>query len=255
MDMEKEQPQPGRGVYILPNLFTTASLFAGFFGMLLAVRGNIEACAIAILFSAVMDGLDGKVARLTNSASEFGVQYDSLADLVAFGLAPAMLLWQWELHDFNRMGIAAAFIYAACGALRLARFNVSTAATGKRFFIGLPIPAGGCTIVTFVFFAGMFPDGFQPIKPYLALLLAVGVGVLMVSRVRYFSFKEYDFLRAHPIRTMLVFLLILSSVVSFPRVMGFVLCAVYIAGGILYTFVILPRRDRQLLRALSPQSD
>ena len=101
----------------------------------------------------------------------------------------------------------------------------------------------------------MFPDGFQPIKPYLALLLAVGVGVLMVSRVRYFSFKEYDFLRAHPIRTMLVFLLILSSVVSFPRVMGFVLCAVYIAGGLIYTFVILPRRDRQLLRALSPQSD
>ena len=253
--MTTESKKPRKGVYLLPNMITTLSMFLGFLSMVWAGQGRFESACMAILLSAVMDGLDGKVARLTNTASEFGVQYDSLADLVAFGLAPAMLLWQWELHDFNRMGIAAAFIYAACGALRLARFNVSTAATGKRFFIGLPIPAGGVTIGTVVFFASMFPEGFQPIKPYLALLLAVGVGVLMVSRVRYFSFKEYDFLRAHPIRTMLVFLLILSSVVSFPRVMGFVLCAVYIAGGILYTFVILPRRDRQLLRALSPQSD
>ena len=223
--------------------------------MVWAGQGRFEAACMAILLSAVMDGLDGKVARLTNTASEFGVQYDSLSDLVAFGLAPAMLLWQWELHDLNRMGIAAAFIYAACGALRLARFNVSTAATGKRFFIGLPIPAGGCTVVTFVFFAGLFPEMLQPAKPYLALLLAVGVGILMVSRVRYFSFKEYDFLRAHPIRTMLAFLLVLATVISFPRVMGFMLCAVYIAGGLVYTLVILPRRDRQLLRALSPQSD
>ena len=210
---------------------------------------------MAILLSAVMDGLDGKVARLTNTASEFGVQYDSLSDLVAFGLAPAMLLWQWQLQSFNRVGIAAAFIYAACGALRLARFNVSTAAAGKRFFIGLPIPAGGCTIVTFVFFAALFPEVLQPVTPYVALLLALGVGTLMVSRVRYFSFKEYDFLRAHPVRTMLAFLLVLATVISFPRVMGFMLCAVYIAGGLVYTFVILPRRDRQLLRALSPQSD
>ncbi|GAB1254693.1 CDP-diacylglycerol--serine O-phosphatidyltransferase [Desulfovibrio sp. TH_2024_36128] len=230
-------------------------MFLGFLSMVWAGQGRFEAACMAILLSAVMDGLDGKVARLTNTASEFGVQYDSLSDLVAFGLAPAMLLWQWQLQSFNRVGIAAAFIYAACGALRLARFNVSTAAAGKRFFIGLPIPAGGCTIVTFVFFAALFPEVLQPVTPYVALLLALGVGTLMVSRVRYFSFKEYDFLRAHPVRTMLAFLLVLATVISFPRVMGFMLCAVYIAGGLVYTFVILPRRDRQLLRALSPQSD
>ena len=253
--MAPEVKKPRKGVYLLPNMITTLSMFLGFLSMVWAVQGRFESACFAILLSAVMDGLDGKVARLTNTASEFGVQYDSLSDLVAFGIAPAMLMWQWELSALGRMGLAAAFIYAACGALRLARFNVSTAAVGKRFFIGLPIPAGGCTVVTFVFCAAHFPAIMASALPYMTLFLAIGVGVLMVSKVRYFSFKEYDFLRAHPIRTMLFFLLVLGTVISFPRVMGFVLCAVYIVGGVLYTFVILPRRNRQLLRALSPQSD
>lgn len=253
--MAPEVKKPRKGVYLLPNMITTLSMFLGFLSMVWAAQGRFESACFAILLSAVMDGLDGKVARLTNTASEFGVQYDSLSDLVAFGIAPAMLMWQWELSALGRMGLAAAFIYAACGALRLARFNVSTAAVGKRFFIGLPIPAGGCTVVTFVFCAAHFPAAMASALPYMTLVLAIGVGVLMVSKVRYFSFKEYDFLRAHPIRTMLFFLLVLGTVISFPRVMGFVLCAVYIIGGIVYTFVILPRRNRQLLRALSPQSD
>ena len=253
--MASELKKPRKGVYLLPNMITTLSMFLGFLSMVWSAQGRFEAACFAILLSAVMDGLDGKVARLTNTASEFGVQYDSLSDLVAFGIAPAMLLWQWNLSALGRVGVAAAFIYAACGALRLARFNVSTAAVGKRFFIGLPIPAAGCTVVTFVFCAAHFPNIMNAVLPYMALVLAVGVGVLMVSRVRYFSFKEYDFLRAHPIRTMLSFLLVLATVISVPRVMGFVLCAVYIAGGLVYTFVILPRRNRQLLRALSPQSD
>ena len=253
--MAPEVKKPRKGVYLLPNMITTLSMFLGFLSMVWAVQGRFESACFAILLSAVMDGLDGKVARLTNTASEFGVQYDSLSDLVAFGIAPAMLMWQWELSALGRMGLAAAFIYAACGALRLARFNVSTAAVGKRFFIGLPIPAGGCTVVTFVFCAAHFPAIMASALPYMTLFLAIGVGVLMVSKVRYFSFKEYDFLRAHPIRTMLFFLLVLGTVISFPRVMGFVLCAIYIIGGVVYTFVILPRRNRQLLRALSPQSD
>lgn len=250
-----ENKKPHRGVFLLPNMITTLSMFLGFLSMVWAVQGRFEEACMAILVSALMDGLDGKVARLTNTASEFGVQYDSLADLVAFGLAPAMLLWQWQLQAFGRLGVAAAFIYAACGALRLARFNVSAAAVGKRFFIGLPIPAGGCTVVTFIFFASLLPEFLESVTPYFALLLSVGVGVLMVSRVRYFSFKEYDFLRAHPFRTMVTFLFLLALVVSLPRLFGFLLCALYIAGGLVYTFVVLPRRNRQLLRALSPQSD
>ena len=253
--MAPEVKKPRKGVYLLPNMITTLSMFLGFLSMVWAVQGRYESACFAILLSAVMDGLDGKVARLTNTASEFGVQYDSLSDLVAFGIAPGMLMWQWQLSALGRMGIAAAFIYAACGALRLARFNVSTAAVGKRFFIGLPIPAAGCTVVTFVFCAAHFSAGMLGALPYMTLVLAIACGVLMVSKVRYFSFKEYDFLRAHPIRTMLFFLLVLGTVISFPRVMGFVLCAVYIVGGVVYTFIILPRRNRQLLRALSPQSD
>ena len=245
--------KPGRGAYLLPNMLTTLSMFLGFLSMVWAGQGRFEQAGMAILASALMDGLDGKVARLTNTASEFGVQYDSLADLVAFGLAPAILLWHWQLCNFGRVGVAAAFIYAACGALRLARFNVSTAVTGKRFFMGLPIPAGGCTVVTFIFFAALFPGSLNTVTPYAALLLAVAVGVLMVSRVRYFSFKEYDILTAHPVRSMLAFLFLLALVVSVPRVFGFAYCALYIAGGLVYTFVLLPRHDRKLLRSLAPQ--
>jgi len=254
MDMN-EVKKPRKGVYLLPNMITMSSMFLGFLSMIWAVQGRFEDACMAILVSALMDGLDGKVARPTNTASEFGVQLDSLADLVAFGLAPAMLLWQWQLDQFGGLGMAAAFIYAACGALRLARFNVSTATVSKRFFIGLPIPAGGCTVVTFVFFAGLFPAFLMPAIPWMTLLLAVGLGVLMFSRVRYFSFKEYDFLRAHFISAMLAFLFLLAALVSWPRFFSFVFCAVYIAGGLIYSFVILPRRDRQLLRALSPQDD
>ena len=137
--MEKKKPH--KGVYLLPNMITTLSMFFGFLAIVWAVQSRYETSGMAILLAALMDGLDGKVARLTNTASEFGVQYDSLADMVAFGLAPTFLLWQWQLQHFGRLGVAAAFIYTACGALRLARFNISNTAVGKCFFIGLPIPA------------------------------------------------------------------------------------------------------------------
>lgn len=247
--------KPRRGVYVLPNLITSLSMFMGFLCMVWAVQGRIEAAVCAIFLSALLDGMDGKVARLTGTASEFGVQYDSLADLVAFGVAPAMLMWQWQLESFGRVGVAAAFLYAACGALRLARFNVSTAVVSKRFFIGLPIPAGGCTLATFVLFAGMLPAVLAPVVSWLCLILVVAIGLLMVSKVRYFSFKEYDFLRAHPIRSLVCALVALALVYSQPRIFGFLLCALYIAGGLVYTLVILPRRNRQLLRALSSSDD
>ena len=247
--------KPRRGVYVLPNLITSLSMFMGFLCMVWAVQGRIEAAVCAIFLSALLDGMDGKVARLTGTASEFGVQYDSLADLVAFGVAPAMLMWQWQLESFGRVGVAAAFLYAACGALRLARFNISTAVTGKRFFIGLPIPAAGCTVVAFLYFAGILPEFFLPALPYISIVIALGLGVLMVSRVRYFSFKEYDFLRAHPVRYLLAVMVIFGLVYAQPRLFGFLLCAVYICGGLYYSFVILPRRNRQLLRALNLQDE
>ena len=255
MDSEKRKRLYRRSGYLLPNMITTLSMFLAFLSMVWSIQGRFEASCMAILFSALMDGLDGKVARLTHTASEFGVQYDSLADAVAFGFAPAILLWQWQLSTFGRLGVAVAFFYAACGVLRLARFNVSAASGSKRFFVGLPIPAGACTVVTFVYFSTLLPEFLTGAIAYMTLLLSVCAGLLMVSRVRYFSFKEYDFLRAHPIRSMVTFFFLLGLVASLPRLFGFLFCTAYIIGGLVYTYILVPRRDRQLLRVLAQQGD
>jgi len=244
------QKRVHKGVYILPNLLTTASLFSGFLGMLWALDGDFDGAAMAILFAALMDGLDGKVARLTNTASEFGVQYDSLSDLAAFGIAPALILWQWHLHVFGRLGIAVAFMFAACGALRLARFNVSAnqATAGKKFFTGLPIPAAGCTVATFILFQDCIPPSMRGLLPPAVLLLALVLGMLMVSRIRYASFKEYGFLRAHPFSSFVTVVLLFSLIVSQPRLLGFLILIGYIFSGLIYSFIILPRRNKELLR-------
>ena len=242
-----------KGVYILPNLITSASLFSGFLGIIWAIGGNVDGAAMAILFAALMDGLDGKVARLTNTASEFGVQYDSLADLLAFGVSPAVLLWQWHLHSFGRLGIAVTFIFAACGALRLARFNVAAGNvnTSKKFFMGLPIPAAGCTVSCLVLFKEYVPNFLQGMLPHFTLALALFLALLMVSRVRYASFKEYGFVRARPFSTFVSVLLLFSLIVSQPRLLGFLIMLTYLASGLIYSFVILPRRNRELLRSLN----
>ncbi len=249
--MSTERATPRRGVYILPNLFTTASLFAGFVGLIWASEGNYALCATAILFSALMDGLDGKVARLTNTASEFGVQYDSLADLVAFGVVPGFMLYSWQLHQFGRLGIAVAFLFAACSALRLARFNVSTAVTPKKFFIGLPTPAGGCTLATLVFFEPYLPEYLTQYFAPFALALTFIISFLLVSRVRYASFKEYGFLKAHPFSSMVSAILLFVLIASEPKLLGFVVFAGYIISGPVYTFAFLSRRSSKLLSDLS----
>ncbi len=244
-----------KGVYILPNMITTMSLFAGFLGMIWATVGRFEDAALAILFAALMDGLDGKVARLTNTASEFGIQYDSLADLVSFGVSPAFLMWQWHLSSYGRIGIAATFIFVACAALRLARFNVSTAVISKKFFIGLPTPAAGCTLASLVFFSQYFPQIMTGLLPSLTLFFTVVLGILMVSRVRYYSFKEYTFLRARPFSSMVSVILLFALIISQPKLLGFLIAFGYIVGGLVYTFIILPRRNRELLRGLSLQDE
>lgn len=249
--MNEQRPTPRKSVYILPNLFTTASLFSGFMGMIWAAEGNFEMCAMAILFSALMDGLDGKVARLTNTASEFGVQYDSLADLAAFCVVPAFMVYQWHLHQYGRLGIAVAFLFTACGALRLARFNVSTAVTPKKFFIGLPTPAGGCTLATMVFFAPYLPESMAHIFPAFVLGMTFISSFLMVSRVRYASFKEYGFLKAHPFSSMVSAILLFVLIISEPKLLGFVVFAGYIISGPIYTFLFLSRRSSKLLGDLS----
>ena len=190
-------PPRSRAIYLLPNLFTTAGLFSGFYAIISASNGDFVQASIAVFVAALMDGLDGRVARLTGTSSEFGVQYDSLADLVSFGMAPALVMYHWSLaslkfdsHVMGRVGWAAAFLYAACAALRLARFNTQVAVVDKRWFVGLASPAAAGLMMSFVwaFADGSLGLGGEQLR-YVALAVTVVSGLLMVSRVRFWSFK------------------------------------------------------------------
>ncbi len=248
--MERPLP-PHKGVYILPNLFTTASLFAGFLGLVYCTSGNFERCAMAILFSAIMDGLDGKVARLTNSASEFGVQYDSLADLVAFGVTPSFMMYKFSLHQYGKVGIGICFLFTMCAALRLARFNISTAITNKKFFTGLPTPAAGCALALFMLFIPYLPEFVLRFFSPLALCFTAGLAFLMVSNIRYASFKEFGFVKTHPFPTMVSVCVLFALIISNIRVFGFVSLLGYLISGIVYTYIILPRRTNSINKKVS----
>jgi len=196
--MDETQPTPrprGRGIYLLPNLFTTGGLFAGFYAIIAATQGRFDDACIAVFVAGILDGLDGRVARLTNTQSEFGVQYDSLADLVSFGLAPALVMYHWALQEMRldgpipgKIGWVAAFVYAACAALRLARFNSQVGQVDKRWFIGLASPAAAGLVASFVWTCDDLGFTGEQLR-YLALGVTVTAGLLMVSRMRYFSFK------------------------------------------------------------------
>lgn len=200
-------PRPKKGIYLLPNLLTTGALFGGFFAVLSGFSGGYEIAAIAIFVAMVFDGLDGRVARMTNTQSDFGVQYDSLSDMVSFGIAPAIVIYGWGMQGLGKVGIAAAFVYASCAALRLARFNVQSSVNSGKFFIGLPSPAAAALIAGFVWSA----QSLQPswlLSCFTALLTAVA-GLLMVSNFKYPSFKQID------LRGRVPFVVILSIVMSF----------------------------------------
>ena len=189
-------PRPrGRGIYLLPNLLTTGGLFGGFFAIIAASQGRFEIACIAIFVAGVLDGLDGRVARLTNTQSEFGVQYDSLADLVSFGMAPALVMYHWSLVAMKldgttagKLGWLGAFLYAACAALRLARFNSQVGQVDKRWFIGLASPAAAGLMASFVWTCTDLGLSGEELR-YFALAVTVCAGLLMVSRIRYSSFK------------------------------------------------------------------
>lgn len=258
-----------KGVYILPNLFTAASMFAAFMGLIWSAQGDFYKAGIAILVSAVLDALDGRVARLTNTASEFGVQFDSLADLVAFGLAPAFLIYQMALHNFGRLGIAIAFMFAVCCALRLARFNVAAATnepSNKKFFIGVPAPAAGCSLAIFILFIpdaasfmgetlAFIPNAINKYFNAVSLVLTGIVALLMVSQFRYAAFKEMGFLKAHPFRYLVFAIIIFATVVAQPIPAIFTLLFLYLISGVLYTVIVLPRKGVSLIDIVSDEVD
>lgn len=240
-DSKKENIK--RGIYILPNLITASSLFAGFYSMVATLNGNYSTAAIWIFISAICDGLDGKVARMTGTTSKFGVEFDSLADLVAFGVTPAFLMYAWALKPFGRLGWVAAFLFLVCAALRLARFNVQVDTVESKRFVGLPTPASACMVASTVllFYHFNWPSSFKK----LAILgLIYLLAFLMVSNFRYNSFKDPALIKRQPFGFLLFAVVLLIVVAAEPVVMTFSVLLLYILSGPIDYVVSWPRRRR-----------
>ncbi|MBI4411684.1 MAG: CDP-diacylglycerol--serine O-phosphatidyltransferase [Deltaproteobacteria bacterium] len=232
-----------KGIYILPNLFTTANLFCGFFSIIRAINGDFLTSAWMILFAGVFDFLDGRVARLTRTQSRFGLEYDSLVDLASFGLAPAVLMYTWTLFDFSRFGWSAAFLFFACGALRLARFNVQAANVEKKSFQGLPIPAAAYCLASYIIlYNHLFGTGRA--ESYAMVLMTFVLALLMVSNVSYRSFKGLDFNRRASFFYLVLMVAVLFVIASEPAVMIFVFSAGYVVLGITEEIIHSPRKVR-----------
>jgi CDP-diacylglycerol--serine O-phosphatidyltransferase len=230
-----------RGIYLLPNLFTTATLFFGFYAILASMNGKFEAAAMAIFAAMLMDGLDGRVARMTNSQSEFGAQYDSLADLIAFGLSPALVMYSWALTDLGKLGWLAAFIYTAATALRLARFNTQIGVADKRYFQGLPSPSAAAIMAGGVWLGVDYEIAGTSVS-WGAALLTTATGLLMVSNFRFHSFKEIDFHGKVPFIAMVIMMLGFAVVLTHPPTILFLLFLAYAISGPLITLVKLRER-------------
>ncbi len=229
---------------ILPNMITLLGLLSGVFSMVLAMKGNYYFAAIAVLLAAVFDGLDGKVARLVKGTSEFGVQLDSLADVVSFGVAPALLVYHWQFEGFHQVGIMATFLFVACGALRLARFNVQTKKISNLFFVGLPIPGAAAVIASSVLFVTRMGFAEYENLAWVYLVMVFLLAFLMVSTVPYYSFKNLSFLKVRPFNTIVILVVILFFIGSKPNIAIFTVMVAYVISG----FVLLPMRKRLLAR-------
>jgi len=238
-----------KGVYVLPSLITTAGLFSGFYSVIASVRGDFFAAAVAILIANVFDILDGRVARLTNTTSRFGIEYDSLADLIAFGVAPGILVYRWALEPWGSWGWLAASLYVTCGALRLARFNIQYETAEKRHFLGLPIPAAAEVIASAVLLYYYFGGKGVTHKHALVLLVTYALAGLMVSNIKYFSFKETELYRRQPFWMLVAVIIILKLLVAEPQIMLFAGFSLYASSGpvrwvVKRLRVELRRRDR-----------
>jgi CDP-diacylglycerol--serine O-phosphatidyltransferase len=234
-----------RGIYLLPNLFTTAALFAGFYAITAAVNQRFELAAVAIFVAMILDGLDGRVARLTNTQSAFGGEYDSMADLISFGAAPALVMYIWALAGLGKAGWVAAFVHAAGAALRLARFNTQIGTADKRYFQGLPSPSAAAILAGFIWTSVEY--GFSgPDLAYVGLGLSIATGLLMVSNFRYYSFKDVDLRGRMPFVKAILIMLAFAAVFTNPPLMLFVVFMGYaISGPVLTLFMLRKRRTER----------
>lgn len=221
-----------KGIYILPNTLTLCGMFCGFFAILTSFKGNYVYAAWAIMVANIFDGLDGWVARLTNTTTRFGIELDSLSDLVAFGVAPAVLIYSWGLQPFGRLAWGAAFLYAMSGALRLARYNVQMGSTESKAFTGLPIPAAGTVIATLVLFHTEV-WGRSPEKNSLILFLPFLLAVLMVTTLRFHGLKEIDFKKRKPFSILVAIMAAFVLILMHPEIVLFIFAILYICWGII----------------------
>lgn len=228
--IEIEGQKPAKGIYLLPNLFTTAALFSGFYAIVAAMKGLFDLAAITIFIAMIADGLDGRIARLTNTESAFGAEYDSLSDMVAFGVAPALVLYQWSLQSLGKIGWLCAFIYVAAVAIRLARFNVQHNPQEKRFFLGLPCPSGAAILAGLVWL-GHETQVNRTAPSILIALVTVAVAAAMVSNVRYRSFKDVDLKNRVPFVTILIVILIFVGITLNPPLVLFLVFGAFGLSG------------------------
>lgn len=236
-----------RGVYLLPNLLTTAALFAGFYAVVAAMKGYFDTAAIAIFVAMIADGLDGRVARLTNTQTPFGAQYDSLSDMVAFGVAPALVIYSWSLFYLGKLGWLAAFIYAAATALRLARFNSQVNDEDKDYFQGLPCPSAAGFIASVVWIGSNYDiEGVMFAVPF--SIMTITIAALMVSTIRYSSFKSVNFTGRVPFLTAVFVVFFLAAIALQPAELLFALFMLYIISGPVFTLLKLRRVRKQKQR-------
>lgn len=232
---EQQGNAKNRGIYLLPNLLTTAGLFSGFFAIVASMNNQFESAAVAIFIAMVFDGLDGRVARMTNTQSDFGAEYDSMADIVSFGMAPALVMYNWALHDLGKLGWLAAFIFVAGGALRLARFNTNINTVDKRFFQGLAIPSAAAIVAGAVWVGSKYQIDPSDIN-YLAAILTIMCGLLMVSNFRYHSFKDVDWRGRVSFMVILIVVLAFVIVATEPSLVLFTIFLLYAFSGPITTF-------------------
>lgn len=226
-----------RGIFLLPNLLTTGAMFAGFYGIIAGMQGDFRSACVAILAAMVLDGLDGRVARLTNTQSAFGAQYDSLSDMLAFGVSPALICFNWALSDLGKLGWTAAFLYMACAALRLARFNVQIGTVDKRYFVGLASPSAAGLVIFMIWAAFEYGVEVTPVVATAAAIVTGLAGILMVLSIPYYSFKDMDFKNRVPFFAMLVVVLVFVIISWDPPLVLLSMAVIYaLSGPVLFVY-------------------
>lgn len=249
---ETLEKKPSRGIYLLPNLFTTGSLFAGFYSVVAAMQGQFSKAALAIFIAMILDSLDGRVARLTNTQTNFGMEYDSLSDAVSFGIAPALVIYSWSLFNLGKLGWLVAFVYTATTVLRLARFNTQAGISSKRYFQGLPCPAAAAVVTSMMWLGHQF--SLQGIATAIfAGIITVLVSMLMVSNIRYYSFKEFRFRDKVPFVVIIMIVLGIVCIAINPPALLFLLFLAYAISGPVLTVSSI--RSRKSGRKRSPHED